>query len=180
MKILGRADLARVMGKLYAELDKLYRSIVDRPVTTKAVNATWSKCNEYILALEDYRRELLESSSKVDRELAASIARLNKKLRIVREALRRLIEVLTIYDTLPDSRRIPSDFEKRHGVVESAIEVILPDISLLVRQFGGTAGLQENTAVVVSEMSEGRGTPVMAENTLSRDTLSQDHGSIAA
>ena len=64
VRILGRADLAQAMSKLYDKLDTLYREIVNRSVVTAAVDATRSDCNDYFLALEDYKRELLDSPSK--------------------------------------------------------------------------------------------------------------------
>ena len=145
MRILGRADLAQAMSKLYDKLDTLYREIVNRSVVTAAVNAARSDCNDYFLALEDYKRELLDSPSKVDRELAGSISRLNNKLRTVREVMGQLVDILRVRDASPGSRRAPSGFERRHGAAESAIESILPDIRLLALEFGGAAGLQEQS-----------------------------------
>jgi hypothetical protein len=144
VKILGRADLAREMGNLDTKLDILYRTIVNRLVTSVAVGNIRTDCNEYFLALEDYKQELLDSPSNVDQELAGSISNLNKHLRTVREALGQLIEILKMRDESPSSRRAPSGFERKHGTAESAIEHILPEIRLITREYGGTAGFQEH------------------------------------
>lgn len=145
MRILGRADLAQEMSKLFTELDDLYRKIVTRATATDAIRGVWSDCNDYFLALEDYKRELLDSQSKVDHELAESILRLNNKLRTVREALGQLVDIMRVRDTSAGSKRTPSGFEKRHGAAESAIEGILPDVRLIAREFGGASGLQEHS-----------------------------------
>lgn len=133
------------MSKLYTDLDDLYRKIVNRLAVTDAVGAVWSDCNDYFLALEDYKRELLNSQSKVDRELAGTISRLNNKLRTVREVLGQLVDIMRVRDTSPGSKRAPNGFERRHGAAESAIEGILPEIQVIAREFGGAAGLQEHS-----------------------------------
>jgi hypothetical protein len=145
VKILGRASLAQAMSELLNELDNLHRKIVDREAATDAVDVVRKDCNKYYRSLEEYRQELLDSEINVDRVLAATISSLNNKLRSVREALGQLVETMGRRDTSPSSRRAPGDFERRHGVVESAIEAILPEIRSIAREFEGTSGLQEHS-----------------------------------
>jgi chromosome segregation ATPase len=145
VKILGRASLAQAMSELLNKLDSLHRKIVDREAATDAVDVVRKDCNKYYRSLEEYRQELLDSEINVDRVLAATISNLNSKLRSVREALGQLVETMRRRDTSPSSRRAPSDFERKHGAVESVIEAIIPEIRSIVRDFGGTSGLQEHS-----------------------------------
>lgn len=134
-KILGRADLARSMGELYNNLDSLHSKVVDREATTGSVDTVRKECNKFYRALEEYRRQLLGSESKVDRELAVSVSTINNKLQKVRESLGDLLNVMKARDASPTSRRPPAGFEKKHSAVETAIEAIIPELQSIISEY---------------------------------------------
>lgn len=144
MSTRGPIGLGPLLNELCDQLDTLHRSIVCREAETKSVQGVWAQCNTRFLALEEYRRWLLakRDPTDIDSEMARIFTDVNSELRAVREALAQLIEVLNIRDAAAGRRRVPRDFEKRHGAVEAVIENIIPMISGLAHEIEGIPGMQ--------------------------------------
>ncbi|MFI7700673.1 hypothetical protein [Nonomuraea sp. NPDC049480] len=117
-------DVARSLRSLDTELETAHNSIVDRTIEIEGVEKMRTSCNKAHQLLYQLRLGKL----KINIDDAVLLARVTEALALLkrtREAMGRLIEVLKIRDNRP-KHKLPADFERRHGAVESEIEDLRP------------------------------------------------------
>jgi hypothetical protein len=139
------ADVVSVINGLAQELGILHERIVNRTIESEAAEGVLSRCSNEYLKLVKFSRDLQlkQGSTEGEKEFQRQLDAVNTNLQVARETLGQLIEVLDIRANLSGSRRLPRDFQKRHSLVETAIQETLLTIDVLLEENGGPAGSQE-------------------------------------
>ncbi|MDV9171521.1 hypothetical protein R6V09_15500 [Streptomyces sp. W16] len=110
---------------------------MDRTATYEGIERIRISCNETHKALSRTHRSLPQNKQTV--AIRKSLFLAIEKLKRTREAMGRLMEVLEIRKNEP-RRRLPADFERRHGTLETEIEILLPFLPQLSAALNDAAG----------------------------------------
>ncbi|GAA4923788.1 hypothetical protein HD597_011196 [Nonomuraea thailandensis] len=125
--------MARSLTSLDSELESAHDNIVAREITVAGIKEVRKRCNEVHQRLYRFKQgELDLTTTDHDEILLARITAALDLLKRTREAMGRLIEVLEIRDRRPN-QKLPADFERRHGAVESEIEDLRPALGNLAK-----------------------------------------------
>jgi hypothetical protein len=139
------ASLSERLAALADYLHKPLDEIMNRTITVEGVGCVRERCVETAWVLiEQFREDMSTRSSSDDLEERGTdvVRRVNEKLRVVREALGDLKDVLErTNEAKTAKRRRPSDHERMHGRAESSVEELLVVLNELSTSRSGTHGM---------------------------------------